>query len=257
MRQVRATQAVRPVRPNAKAVARRTPPRAKPAERRPQQRSVDTRERLVDAALAVFGDVGFEGASTREIVRRAGVALAALPYHFTTKDALWRAAADRIFGELTARIGTRLQGLDGVDRPTQLRLVLREFVRFSAERPELHRFMMQVAFTRSERLAWLVETHVRPMYDFVGAIVHEAQGPGRAPAGRRAHLHYLLVGAATAPYVMRAEFELLTGADPRGEDLIAEHAAMLERMLFPMLTDAPLAAPSRTARKQKSARGPR
>lgn len=203
-----------------------------PPERRPQQRSVDTRERLVDAALAVFGDLGFEGASTREIARRAGVALAALPYHFTTKDALWRAAADRIFGELATRIGRRLDGLDGVDRATQLRLVLREFVRFSAEYPELHRFMMQVAFTRSERLEWLVETHVRPMYDFVGAIAGEAQEQGIARAARPEHLHYILVGAATAPYVMRAEFELLTGKDPRDESLIEQHVAALERMFF-------------------------
>ena len=72
--------------------------RRKPAARRPQQRSVATRERLVEAALAVFASHGFEGATTREIASRAGVALAALPYHFTTKEALWKAAADRIFG---------------------------------------------------------------------------------------------------------------------------------------------------------------
>ncbi len=233
MRQARATTPARPVRPAAKAASRRVAPRAQPPGRRPQQRGVDTRERLVDAALAVFGDVGFEGASTREIARRAGVALAALPYHFTTKEALWRAAADRIFGELATRIGRRLGGLDGVDRATQLRLILREFVRFSADRPELHRFMMQVAFARSERLSWLVETHVRPMYDFVSTMALDAQRQGLAPAGRPAHLHYILIGAATSAYVMRAEFELLTGEDPCSDAMIDDHVATLERMFFP------------------------
>lgn len=238
MRQARSAKATRAPRPASAPGRRRVvnAARAKPGARRPQQRSVDTRDRLVDAALAVFGDVGFEGASTREIARRAGVALAALPYHFTTKDALWRAAADRIFGELTARVGRRLEGLDGVDRATQLRLVLREFVRFSAEHPELHRFMTQVALTRSDRLAWLVETHVRPMYDFVNAITLDARKKGLGPAGRPEHLHYILIGAATAPYVMRAEFELLTGVDPCGDALIDEHAATLERMFFPAVS---------------------
>lgn len=234
MRQARSAKAARPVRPKPQARSRRAVPRAEAPARRPQQRSVDTRERLVDAALAVFGDLGFAGASTREIARRAGVALAALPYHFTTKDALWRAAADRIFGELNARIGRRLEGLDGVDRATQLRLVLREFVRFSAEHPELHRFMTQVALTKSARLAWLVETHVRPMYDFVNAITLDARQKGLGPAGCPEHLHYILIGAATAPYVMRAEFELLTGSDPCSEALIDEHVATLERMFFPV-----------------------
>ena len=234
MRQGRSAKPSRPVRAKIQERSRRAAVRVPRAERRPQQRSVDTRERLVDAALAVFGDLGFEGASTREIARRAGVALAALPYHFTTKEALWRAAADRIFGELTARIGRRLDGLDGVDRATQLRLVLREFVRFSAERPELHRFMMQVAFTSSDRLAWLVETHVRPMYDFVNAITLDARKKGLGPAGRPAHLHYILIGAATSPYVMRAEFELLTGQDPCSDALIDEHVATLEQLFFPI-----------------------
>ena len=234
MRQGRSAKPSRPVRAKIQERSRRAAVRVPRAERRPQQRSVDTRERLVDAALAVFGDLGFEGASTREIARRAGVALAALPYHFTTKEALWRAAADRIFGELTARIGRRLDGLDGVDRATQLRLVLREFVRFSAERPELHRFMMQVAFTSSDRLAWLVETHVRPMYDFVNAITLDARKNGLGPAGRPAHLHYILIGAATSPYVMRAEFELLTGQDPCSDALIDEHVATLEQLFFPI-----------------------
>jgi len=202
------------------------------AERRPQQRSAETRERLIEAALDVFAASGFEGASTREIARRAGVALAALPYHFTTKEALWRAVADRIFAQLATTIGTRLEGLDGVDRATQLRLILREFVRFSAAHPELHRFMLQEGFASSPRLAWLVETHVRPIYEFVRGVVLEAQDAGLAPIGRPEQLHYILIGAATSAYVLRAEYRLLTGDEPREEDLVAEHVATLERMFF-------------------------
>ena len=78
--------------------------RRRPA-RRPQQRSLDTRERLVEAALHVFAQHGFEGATTREIARRAGVALAALPYHFETKQALWRAAANEVKLLLEQRLG--------------------------------------------------------------------------------------------------------------------------------------------------------
>ena len=202
-------------------------------ERRPQQRSVETRERLLEAALGVFAEHGFEGASTREIARRAGVALAALPYHFTVKEELWRATADRIFGLLATTIGRRLAGLEGVDRPTQLRLVLREFVRFSAAHPELHRFMMQEAFAKSPRLAWLVETHVRPIYDFVRSMVESAGHDGVVLAGRPEHLHYILIGAAASVYALAAEFELLTGEDPRGEALVAAHVETLERMFFP------------------------
>jgi AcrR family transcriptional regulator len=207
-------------------------PRARPA-RRPQQRALDTRERLVEAALETFASHGFEGATTREIARKAGVALAALPYHFTTKEALWKAAADRIFGQLGESFRRRLEGLDGVDLPTRLRLLLRDFVRFQAAHPELHRFMVQEGIGKSPRLAWLVETHIRPIYDFVRAMVEAAQGAGMTVLGRPEHVHYMLIGAASSVYALGAEFELLTGRDPSDPRLVSEHVATLERLFFP------------------------
>jgi len=216
--------------------ARPRPQRApRRPERRPQQRSLETRERLVEAALAVFATHGFEGATTRAIARRAGVALAALPYHFTTKEALWRAAADRIFGLLGETFRKRLEGLEGVEVATRLRLILREFVRFAAAHPALHRFMIQEGIGRSPRLEWLVETHIRPIHDFVRAMVEAAQREGLTPPGRPEHLHYMLIGAASSVYALGAEFELLRGEDPRDEALVAEHVATLERLFFPGL----------------------
>ena len=222
-------QAPRKARPRARSARSRRPA----APRRPQQRSLETRERLLEAALQVFATHGFEGATTREIARQAGVALAALPYHFTTKEALWRAAADRIFGQLAESFRTRLAGLEGVDLPTRLRLLLGDFVRFAARHPELHRFMIQEGMRRTPRLEWLVETHIRPIYDFVREMIVAAQPQGLAPAGRPEHLHYMLIGAAASVYALGAEFELLTGKDPRAEALVAEHVAALERLYFP------------------------
>ena len=209
--------------------ARKSPPPA----RRPQRRSLETRERLVESALQVFASHGFEGATTREIARRAGVALAALPYHFTTKEALWRAAADRIFARLGDTFRLRLEDLEGADLGTRLRLILRDFVRFQVANPDLHRFMIQEGITRSARLEWLVETHIRPIYDAIRALVEAAQRAGMAPIGRPEHLHYMLIGAVSSVYALAAEFELLTGKRPDQPALVDEHAATLERLFFP------------------------
>jgi AcrR family transcriptional regulator len=200
--------------------------------RRPQRRALETRERLVAAALAVFAARGFEGATTREIARRAGVALAALPYHFETKEALWRAAADRIFGLLAERFAGLLQGRDGTPAGERPRRLLREFVRFAAAHPELHRFMLQEGTGPSPRLTWLVATHVRPLYTTVRALLGEARRRG-APAGRPEHLYYAMVGAASMPYAVGPEFELLVGARPDAEALVEAHVALLERLFFP------------------------
>lgn len=55
----------------------------------------DTRERLLDAAEAVFMAHGYDGASLRRITGEAGVNLAAGHYHFGSKEALFQAVLAR------------------------------------------------------------------------------------------------------------------------------------------------------------------
>src|SRR5919206_179985 len=65
---------------------------------------MDARKRILTAALEVFGERGFSGASTREIAARAGVTQPLVHYHFATKDALWRAAVDELFAALRSGV---------------------------------------------------------------------------------------------------------------------------------------------------------
>ena len=204
--------------------------RRQPAARRPQQRSVETRDRLVDAALEVFASHGFEGATTRAIARRAGVALAALPYHFTTKEALWKAAADRIFGLLGEHFEAHRRDLEGADPRSRLRVVLRELVLFAAKHPQLHRFMLQEGTDRGERLVWLVDTHVRPFYRAAVRLIEEGQSHGFLVEGRSEHLFYALIGAASLPYAVASEYQLLTRAKPDSTRRVEDHTQFLLRL---------------------------
>ena len=72
---------------------------AKKPERKQQQRSIVTQQKLLDAAIEAFSENGFKGTSTRDIAERAGVHHPLITYHFKNKGQLWRAAADRIFTE--------------------------------------------------------------------------------------------------------------------------------------------------------------
>ncbi len=49
-------------------------------------RGASTKERILDAALDLFTEKGFDGTSLREIAERLGVTKAALYYHFASKD---------------------------------------------------------------------------------------------------------------------------------------------------------------------------
>lgn len=53
-----------------------------------EARSVDTRERILDAAERLFMAHGYEGTSMRQITGEAAVNLAAVNYHFGSKESL-------------------------------------------------------------------------------------------------------------------------------------------------------------------------
>jgi AcrR family transcriptional regulator len=55
-----------------------------------------TRERILDAAEHLFAERGFDGASIRDVTTEAGVNLAAVHYHFGSKEDLLRAVLERV-----------------------------------------------------------------------------------------------------------------------------------------------------------------
>ncbi|MBB3932151.1 AcrR family transcriptional regulator [Kaistia hirudinis] len=96
-----------------------------------QDRGTETRQRLLLAALDAFGRYGFDGASTREIARRADANLAAIVYHFGSKEALHLAVAEYVVAQMRAKKGDLLIEIDArldagdVDKATVRRLLQR------------------------------------------------------------------------------------------------------------------------------------
>ena len=66
-----------------------------------QKRSIDKRERLKTAALAVFGEKGFERASIEEIASRANLAVGGFYQHYRSKRQLLLALMDELLEKLS------------------------------------------------------------------------------------------------------------------------------------------------------------
>ena len=193
-------------------------------ERTHQKRSTETRAKLIEAGLAVFSARGFEGATTRAIAQKAGVALASLPYHFKTKEALWKAVVDDIFSRFA--VGE----LDGRE---QTRRMLAAYVSFSAEHPELLRIVLQEGTAKNGRSEWLVEKHLRPNFEYVKSETLRAVRNGYGRSGRLEHIYYMIVGAAGLPYVLGSEFELLTKSSAFESEMIEAHVDSILDLFYP------------------------
>ena len=206
--------------------------KAKAPERRTRPSADSTRERILAAAVELFADQGFSGASTREIAARAGVTQPLLNYHFSSKDELWRSAVDGLFVSLTSALLEREQGLRGVDEVTTARLLVHEFVTFSARHPQLHRILTQECKADGPRMEHLVEHYVRPIYETTTGRLAVLAEHGHVPDIPVEHLYYIITGAGPTMFVLGPECRLLTNLDPTSDEVIAAHADAVCRLIF-------------------------
>lgn len=206
-------------------MAKRRPARA------PDARGEATRERIVAAAVIAFAEKGFDAASTRDIAERAGTDQGLLTYHFPSKDALWRAAADRIFGELTKRFDPLITSLEFDDPKERARAAIREYVRFSASHPELFRFMFDAGNRTNPRIRWLVDTHVKPRFEFMKA--HGVVPATGIDTSLAPHAFFALAGAGSLIFAAAPTCRRLSGVDPRKREAVEAHAEFVARMMVP------------------------
>jgi TetR/AcrR family transcriptional regulator len=194
---------------------------------------MQTRERLLDAALIEFSASGFEGASTRSIAARAGCHQPQINYHFESKEALWEATMSRLFGEMALEF----ESLDNITDPTdRFRSAIHKFVHYAARRPELNRIMVAEAMAQTSRLKWIVDNFSSDAYHRLLRIWREVRAAGHGADIDERLVYHLFIGAASLLWANAPEMQLIdpsiSADDPR---VIQAHIDALVLLFLPKL----------------------
>jgi len=200
-----------------------------------QQRSWETQERILTAALAVFAERGFDASSVTLVAERAGVGQPLVVYHFHSKEDLWVATVEWVLGRFLERLRPGIEALEGLDPATRLSLIFQDFTRYSAQTPELFQVLLDANKRGGPGLARVAEDQLRPTYERLREFIEAAQEAGAVPAGDPALIYYALVVIGSTLFSLNREFELLTGRDPRDPDVVEAQASLLVRLFFPGL----------------------
>lgn len=164
-----------------------------------------TRERILDAALDLFGLGGVDATSLDDIARAVGVAKQTVLYWFVTKEELAVAVMQRVADELVLEIGAAIRSaphgfarieatVTAVFRPAIRRPALLGLIR------ELNRLPPALSEALIDKVA--------PLINMAALYLEKEMDEGRL---RRADPHLLLafvystvVGVATEPVALRA-----------------------------------------------------
>ena len=207
--------------------------------RKQQQRSIVTQQKLLDAAIQAFSENGFKGTSTRDIADRAGVHHPLITYHFKNKERLWRAAADKIFREFNISLVKAMAEVSDVDPKARAETFIRTYVRYAHMQPALHKMILQESSYPSERLDWLVESHLRPLYELIEPSLQRLQELGVAPPGNTGLLYNMIRVSAGGLLALALEIRGTTNIDLEIDEDLDELADMIVRVFLPGEMPAP------------------
>ncbi|WP_114238257.1 CerR family C-terminal domain-containing protein [Dyella sp. C9] len=149
-------------------------------------RGEEQRARLIEAALKVFGEEGYERASTRKIAQEAGVRPPALQYYFDSKEGLSRACGEYIVEQAMQLLHAPLELASSLSRqaPPEAALTtlcdlldaLVDASLFSKATPERARFSARTRTEDSPASAVMREHLSSPIADIATRLVAQVLG---------------------------------------------------------------------------------
>jgi TetR/AcrR family transcriptional regulator len=183
---------------------------------------------ILARGLTAFAELGYDGASVRELARRLGVSHNFINDRYGSKAQFWHAVIDRSMTALVARLGTAL-AVSGEDDLARLRDLVHAFHQANVAEPDLPRIMQYEAIRGGERLEYVFQHYLVPVRDTVAPIVQRLVDDGRV----RPFPIDVMVYAVVAINSVNAEVPLVSLL---GDSFAADPGAFA-RMLSDILLD--------------------
>jgi TetR/AcrR family transcriptional regulator len=188
---------------------------------------LETRERILDAAVAVLIRKGTAGSRTQAIADEAGVNKALVHYYFGTKAAL----ADAIFERALAAITPKIFGIladPGRSIEEKVQAIVREQIEFHSARPFFAGYLVSELHAQPQRIARLMLRHGSIPLDVIRKQLKDASKAGIIrPIGPEQFVANLM-GLLIFPFAIRpALMKLLSLDDTRWRAFLEERRRLL------------------------------
>lgn len=167
---------------------------------------------LLPVALEAFADLGYEGASMRDLCRRLGVSHNLLHQRFGSKEGLWRAAVDHGFRSLA----TELVPDSDDDDLVRLRFLMVRWLELTAASPALAKIINQEAATGGPRLDYIFDNYISPVTANIARFLERLEDQGRVRHLHPGTWYFLVIHGASGPLSLRALAERFGNAPGPG-----------------------------------------
>lgn len=191
-----------------------------------------TRASILEAADALFGQLGFDATTTRDIAERSGVNKALIHYHFGTKDELLDAVLEGYYGKLGATLTAALakpKTLVG-----QVEALLDTYADFLAEHVSFTRIVQREV--ASGRHVQRIVQRTLPLFQ-LGVSWFHASVPKPPRDLDAVNVLTSAYGLVVTYFTYGEVLQELTGADPFSPTALAARKRHVKKVLSLMLDE--------------------
>lgn len=203
--------------------------RTERAHERRQEQGDATRTRILEGALKLFAENGFDGTTFRAIAKHCDVAHTAIAYHFASKELLWRDAVALMFEHMFQEVEVDSSDIDSKEG---YKAFIRRYVRYCARHPEHARLMVQESVRGGDRLSWAIERFILPGHMRLAPFTLQQTEEGNLPKVWPWSTVFIIVAMCQAPFTLASEFKHLTGLDSTDPVVVEAHADAVIAFLF-------------------------
>lgn len=203
------------------------------------QRNPATLDAILDVAIELFAQFGFQGTAMSAVARSAGVTQPLMHYYFSSKDELWRAAVGKAFNEMLVH-QEMIKELRQLDPVSGLRLLINRHISFLARHPSVAPLIAGESQFMNERITWLTDTYIAPLENHLMDLIRLGQEQGRIRADLPIpHVVRFIVGGASALFMYAAPMKQIYDIDTADDDATNTYAHVTTELLFTgMLSNA-------------------
>ncbi|WP_019121752.1 TetR/AcrR family transcriptional regulator [Brevibacillus massiliensis] len=133
-----------------------------------------SREKILYAAKKLFSERGFDGTSTREISKEAGLNISLISYHFGGKENVFLAIFDEF---LEKRMIQNQHQNSSADLMSEFTAILQEVIRLRFDDPEIINILQQEIVMKSNRVD-KIKQFVSPLWNRIRELLDEGREKG-------------------------------------------------------------------------------
>ena len=188
----------------------------------------DARGRLIEAAMELFAEKGYEGTSVRDLAAAAGVNVAAVNYHFGSKDALYYqclraclAPAGAMRLRMQEYLETAQKAKTNKAAEVALRFCIKTFLEELMHPGSKHsQLIMREQSTGSPQFEQVVREFFLPIGTIFQQLI-SMLAPGLSPQ-RMFMVISGIIGQCLHTYKARATFRVIGGVDSHSPEYIEQ-----------------------------------